>query len=135
MARPTSSTNPAEALFSAVSNTVTFGGNYERIKLEENQVSSMLVYTGKKVPVTLNNERGEETIMIPLAKIETTGELVTLPISAIFKKNFAAAEVKKGERFAMKRFPDTTKKNGAGKGKKMEVYAIAFPDRIATDAE
>jgi hypothetical protein len=70
---------------------------------------------------------------VPLARVEATGALITLPISAIFTKNFAAASPVKGERFAVKRFPDTAKKSGLGKGNKMEVFAIAFPDRPVSE--
>jgi hypothetical protein len=110
-------------------NIPVVGGQYDQLKLEIGEVSPMLVYERTTFVNLTNDEGGQESTKSPVARIEETGELVSLPISAVFRRHFADAGVSIGERFAIKRYPDAVKKAGKGAGQKMKIFALAFPDR------
>lgn len=105
----------------------SFGGSYSRLELNENEVSGLLEYV-KDSKVQVENDNGPEIITSPVAKTEE-GKLVSLPISAIFRKHWKEANVEKGDKFKIKRYVDVVKKRGKGSGNKLKVYAVKVYSR------
>jgi hypothetical protein len=108
----------------------TFGGSYERLDLAENQVSSLLTYAkNTKIQLEDQKEPGKFVMVsVPVASDES-GKLFSLPIDAIFVKNWKEASISEGDTFKVKRYPDATKARGAGAGRKMRSFAIKVYSR------
>lgn len=103
-----------------------FGGSYPRLALEPGNVSEELTYV-KDTTITLNDpdeDEGKKDINVKVLQEVASGLLCTAPIGAIFNNTFEDAKIKKGDVFRIKRYPDAEKKEGKGKGNKMQVYGI-----------
>jgi len=113
----------------------TFGGSYDRLTLAENEVSPMLSYAkDTKISLEDQNQAGVYVSQsVPVA--DNGGKLVSLPICSIFRKNWKEANVGIGDKFKIKRYPNTTKKRGKGVGNKMESYAIKVYERAPKAAQ
>jgi len=103
-----------------------FGGSYPQLVLEANQVSPLLEYVkDTKIQLESQNKPGEfEMRSVPVVKNSADGKLYTVSISAIFTKHWKEANVNMGDTLKIKRYPDATKKRGAGAGKPMQVHAL-----------
>lgn len=110
----------------------TFGGSYARLELAENQVSELLEYV-KDSKVQVENEDGAEMVPVPVARTPD-GILVSLPISAIFRKHWKEANVNVGDKFKIKRYLDAIKKRGKGTGNKLKVFAVKVYERKTANA-
>lgn len=106
-----------------------FGGSYVRLDLAEGQVSGLLEYV-KDSKIQVENDEGAEMVSVPVAKTEDN-ILVSLPISAVFRKHWKEANVNTGDKFKIKRYTDATKKRGKGTGSKMKIFAVKVYARAA----
>ena len=99
-----------------------FGGSYPRLDLLEGQVSPLLEYV-KDSKVQVENDDGAEMVAVPVARTPE-GQLISLPISAIFRKHWKEANVNVGDTFKIKRYVEAIKKRGKGAGNKLKVFAV-----------
>jgi hypothetical protein len=108
----------------------TFGGSYDRLNLSENEVSPLLTYVkNTKIQLEDQKEPGKFVMVsVPVAR-SSDGKLFSLPIDAIFVKNWKEAAMDEGDTFKVKRCPDATKARGAGAGRKMRSFAIKVYSR------
>lgn len=113
-----------------------FGGSYPQLALEANQVSGMLVYVkDTKIQLESQQKAGEyEMRSVPVVQNEADGKLYTVSISSIFTKHWKEAAINVGDKLRIKRYPDATKKRGAGAGKPMQVHALKVYARAAQSA-
>lgn len=115
-----------------------FGGSYPRLELNPSEVSAAIIHR-KDTEIPLDD--GEDDEGKPKTKMQTvhigelpSGDLVSLPIAAIFMKHFKEAEIKEGDEYRIKRYADATKKRGKGSGNKMQVYAVLVTNRAETES-
>lgn len=106
-----------------------FGGSYPRLDLNEGQTSAMLEYIKDADIEVRDDSEGAEpnakkVLEMHVLRDINSGVLCTSPIGAIFDNCWDDAKIQKGDHFKIKRYTDTTKKEGKGKGNKMKVYAI-----------
>lgn len=106
-----------------------FGGSYARLDLNEGQVSQELVYIKEDDIQVRDDSEGaapgaKKTLKMHVLQDVDSGVLVTSPIGAVFDNVWAEAQIKTGDVFRIKRYSDTVKKEGKGKGNKMKVYGI-----------
>jgi hypothetical protein len=105
-----------------------FGGQSDILELEVGEIAGPLVYIGH-TDMTL------ESGPVRVHQAQTTdGETVRCPIATAFLRSFDQATIEKGDTFAIKRYEDTVKKSGRGKGQNMHIYAVKVLKR-ATKAE
>lgn len=104
-----------------------FGGNYPRLELEVNGVSSELVYVMDSYIELddLQNKGQKKTHAIRIFSDEG-GMLCSGPISAVFESNFLEAGVKIGDHIRIKRYGDMTKK---GTQQVMKIHAVKIISR------
>jgi hypothetical protein len=108
-----------------------FGGSYDRLTLTENEVSPLFTYV-KDTKIQLEDQKNPGTYISEKVPVgEAGGKLISMPICAIFKKNWKEANVQSGDTFKVKRYPNTTKRRGAGAGNKMESFAVKVYSRAA----
>jgi hypothetical protein len=131
--QPTTATLPtgiSMAEFNDNSVGEMFGGSFPLIALEENQVSPLLEYTkDTKVPIEVDGKSEIKTIPVASVVGNPDAPMVSMPISAIFVKNWKEADIKIGDQFHVGRYPDAIKKRGVGKGNKMKVYGLKVMKR------
>lgn len=142
MAKATEEKKPTNlsASFDDPSTGETFGGSYDRLELGVNEVSAPLRFV-KTTPIPLKNDDKEgETIVVncPVCAIlnpdgsePTKQTLVSLPISATFRKHWEEAKINPGCVVLIKRFADAKKKAGRGSGTLMKIFGIKVVSRPA----
>jgi|SRR3954467_6834925 len=112
-----------------------FGGSYARLDLNEDQVSGLLEYI-KEADIEVRDDSegaapgAKKILEMHVLRDVDSGKLVTSPIGAIFDNCWDEAKIEKGDTFKIKRYADTVKKEGKGKGNKMKVYAIKVLSRV-----
>jgi hypothetical protein len=108
-----------------------FGGSYPRLDLTEGSVSPLLTYV-KDTKINLEDQKNPGTYISQKVPLGADGDLiVSMPICSIFKKNWEEANIGVGDTFKVKRYPDTTKRRGAGAGNKMQSFAVKVYSRAA----
>ena len=137
--KPATPTDPVDVskMFENPNVGETFGGSYEPMKLDEGQTSPLLEFI-KTTPIPIKGDEGEEDKIIeaPVACVVNDPEKIfSMPIGAVFQKHWKEAGIKKGDRFAFKRYNDATKRHGRGQGNKIQVYAIKVFSRAADRAK
>lgn len=108
----------------------TFGGSYARLELAEKSVSPILKYVkDTKIQLESQEEAGKFVMQkVPVAS-DPEGTLLSMPIDAIFVKNFKEADIQVGDTFVVARYPDATKARGKGAGRKMRSFAVKVLSR------
>lgn len=124
MAKKSTSKKPAANLFGDLKGE-KFGGNNNRLIMEENSVVKGVTFAGMEKNVDL----GQGPIDLYTGKLEGTTDAIRLPAAAIFRKNMEKAALKPGSVIAIARLPDAIKQKGKGKGKPMEVYEVLVTKR------
>lgn len=98
-----------------------YGGSSEILYIEEGEVVGPLTFVAARPNVDLGNAMG--TVTMYEAK-DSQNAVWRLPIAANFRRQAEAANLQRGDTFAVKRLEDQVKKHGKGKGNPMEMYAI-----------
>ena len=104
----------------------SFGGSFDRLILEVGQNSDYLQYVRTSSMVFEDIIGGavvSKNVTVFLAR-NAEGTILSMPIAAIFVKNFKDAGMVPGDIFAFLRTADVLKKKGVGSGKAMETYEI-----------
>lgn len=105
-----------------------YGGQSDILELEVGEIAGPLEYIGS---TSMTLEGGEVTVHQALTP---NGDTVRCPISASFLRSFDQAAIQKGDKFAVKRNDDTTKKSGKGKGQAMHIYSVKVVERAPVKA-
>jgi hypothetical protein len=101
-----------------------YGGQSEIMELEVGEVTQNLTYLGFQ-PMTME---GGKMVTVHIAKDEQNSSF-RLPIAASFLRSADQAGLQKGDVFIVKRFEDTQKKRGIGKGQDMKIFALKITKR------
>jgi hypothetical protein len=104
----------------------SFGGTFDRLILNVGDISEYLQYVRQSSMVFEDIADGQvtsKTVAVFLAR-NAEGTIFSLPIAAIFVKNFKDANMVQGDIFTFRRTGDVTKKKGRGTGNIMETYEI-----------
>ncbi len=102
-----------------------FGGDNNRLILDEGQVEHGITFVGLQKNVDL----GSGPIDIYQGKKKDSDEVIGLPAAAVFRKTAEKANLQPGDVFSIARVNDAIKQKGKGKGKPMEVYQILVTAR------
>jgi hypothetical protein len=102
-----------------------YGGAAPILVLHENEVAGPFAYMGYQKVVT---ELGEATVH---SGSDTEGQSWRLPIQATFIRAIDQANLKIGDRFAVRRDDDVTKKRGKGAGNAMAIFRIKVTERAS----
>lgn len=97
----------------------TFGGSSDILMLDVNEAAGPLTYLGSR---PFDPGTGKEVILHE-AK-DGQDHNWRLPIAANFLRQVEAANLQKGDTFAIKRLDDAIKKKGVGQGNRMQMYQI-----------
>jgi hypothetical protein len=104
----------------------SFGGIFDRLNLDVGDNSDYLQYVRQSSMVfedIVDGQVTSKTVAVFLAR-NAEGTIFSLPIAAIFAKNFKDASMVQGDIFTFRRTTDVTKKKGRGIGNIMETYEI-----------
>lgn len=97
---------------------IEFGGQSDILLLEVDEVGGPFKYIGHQ---PMQTDLGMTTVHIASDK---EGNTIRMPISAAFVRSADQAGLSRGDTFIVKRYPDTLKKTGKGKGQTMQIYAL-----------
>lgn len=96
-----------------------YGGQADILTLNVGEFGGPFEYVGHQ-PMTME---GGKNVTVHIG-LDPLGETVRLPIAASFLRAIDQAEVRKGDKFLIRRDEDVAKKAGVGKGTKMGIYAL-----------
>jgi len=102
-----------------------YGGAAPILVLHENEVAGPFSYMGYQKVTT---ELGEATVH---SGSDGEGRSWRLPIQATFIRAVDQANLRVGDRFAVRRDEDVTKKRGKGAGNAMAIFRIKVVERAA----
>lgn len=100
-----------------------FGGKSQILLLDENEIGGPFTYIGHQKMTT---ELGETTVHMATGP---DGETYRLPIQATFLRSIDQADMGRGDKFIVRRFPDELKKRGKGAGEPMSIYGLRVKER------
>ena len=104
----------------------SFGGQFDRMEIEEGQITPYLQYVRTSSMVLEDIVEGKveaKTVQIILARTED-GKIYSHPIGAIFIRHFKESTMVPGDIFLYKRTSDVKIKKGRGAGKTVPSYEI-----------
>jgi hypothetical protein len=101
-----------------------FGGQSAILELEVGEIAGPLVYVGSQ-------EMALESGPVKVHMAQTPNkDVIRCPIAAAFLRSFDQAGIQKGDTFAIKRYDDSTKKAGKGKGQSMHIFAVKVLKKV-----
>jgi hypothetical protein len=104
-----------------------FGGAAGILELKEGELAGVFTYTGHQ---EITTDLGATTVH---TASDEDGTQWRMPIQATFLRAVDQARIGMGDKFAVKREEDVTKKRGKGAGNPMAIYAIKVIERFRAE--